>query len=410
MATNSADTSAADSAAEEHSQSIRILALISTGHALSNFYVLCLPALIPFFKNEFEVSYALLGVILTVRAVTSGMLQIPAGFLIDIIGGKKLLILGLFLLSGSFAGLAVIPSFWWSLPLMVVFGAGLATMRPSNYTILNASISPNWVGRAFGINMFAAHAGRAVAPPLIVSIAVLWDWRVAVLIAGGLGFAVTFALMSQWRYVRDDTVQPKRPDGLGAMQEIRLLASGSLFLFFIFFIFNALTTHGVHSFTVAALAELRATPLTVASGALTGYLIASALGVLAGGFIVDKTPRHALLAVAVLLGSGVLFILIGAVDMSIVLIVFVMCLAGILQGILRPARDMLMRAVIPRESFGKAIGMVATGAAIGGASAPIVFGWILDTGHPSWLFYVLAVCLVILIVTVLIPKKRIELP
>jgi sugar phosphate permease len=125
---------------------------------------------------------------------------------------------------------------------------------------------------------------------------------------------------------------------------------------------------------------------------------------------VDKSPHHALIAVAVLLSSASLFILIGALDMSIVLIVFVMSLAGILQGILRPARDMLMRAVIPRESFGKAIGMVATGAAVGGASAPIIFGWILDMGHPSWLFYVLAVCLVILITTVLIPKTRIVLP
>lgn len=394
----------------EHAQSVRILALISTGHALSNFYVLCLPALIPFFKQEFEVSYALLGVILTVRAATSGLLQIPVGFLVDVVGGKKLLIGGLFLLSGSFAALAAIPNFWWSLPLMVVFGAGLATMRPANYTILNASISPSWIGRAFGINMFAAHAGRAVAPPLIVAIAVLWDWRAAVLIAGGLGFVVTIALVSQWRYVRDDTVRPKRPEGLGARQEFRLLASGSLGLFFIFFIFNALTTHGVHSFTVAALAELRATPLTVASGALTGYLIASALGVLAGGFMVDKTPRHALLAVVVLLGSGGLFVLVGAADMSIILIVLTMSIAGALQGILRPARDMLMRAVIPRDSFGKAIGMVATGAAIGGATAPIIFGWILDTGNPSWVFYVLAGCLVILIVTVLIPKKRIVLP
>ncbi|MEE8139648.1 MAG: MFS transporter, partial [Alphaproteobacteria bacterium] len=203
---------------------------------------------------------------------------------------------------------------------------------------------------------------------------------------------------------------PKRPEGLGARQEFRLLASGSLGLFFIFFIFNALTTHGVHSFTVAALAELRATPLTVASGALTGYLVASALGVLAGGFMVDKTPRHALLAVAMLLGSGGLFVLVGAADMSIVLIVLTMSIAGALQGVLRPARDMLMRAVIPRASFGKAIGMVATGAAIGGATAPIIFGWILDTGNPSWVFYVLAGCLVILIVTVLIPKKRIVLP
>ena len=32
-----------------------------------------------------------------------------------------------------------------------------------------------------------------------------------------------------------------------------------------------------------------------------------------------------------------------------------------------------------------------------------------DTGHASWLFYVLAGCLVILIITILIPKTRIQL-
>lgn len=393
----------------DYSQSVRILTLISAGHALSNFYVLCLPALIPLLKLEFGVSYTALGMILTVRAVTTGCLQIPTGFLVDRFGGKRILSIGLFMLSVSFGLLAVIPSFWWSLPIMVLFGAGLSSMRPSNYTILNASMAPSWIGRAFGINMFAAHSGRAVAPPLIVTIAAVWDWRVAVLVAAALGLALTVVLVSQWRYVRDDSVQPKRNDGVGFFQELRMLASGAIVLFFVFFVFNALTTHGVHSFTVAALAELRETPLTVASGALTGFLIASALGVLLGGFVVDKTPRHALVAVGVLLGSGALFVTVGSVDMSILLIVVLMSTAGVLQGILRPARDMLMRAVIPIESFGKAIGMVATGAAIGGAVAPLVFGWVLDSGHPSWLFHVLAGCLAILIVTVLIPKKRIRI-
>ena len=398
-----------DTPQRDHSQSVRILTLISTGHALSNFYVLCIPALIPFLKLEFGVSYALLGALLTVRAITTGLLQIPMGFMVDQLGGKRVLIAGLYMLSLSFILFAFIPSFWWAMPLMALFGVGLATMRPSNYTILNASISPSWIGRAFGINMFAAHSGRAIAPPLIVTIAIFWDWRVAMFIAGVMGIIVATTLASQWRIVRDDIVQPKKSHDLSFVQEIRSLASGSLFLFFIFFIFNALTTHGVHSFTVAALAELRDTPVTVASGALTGYLIASALGVLAGGFLVDWTPRHALLAVAVILGSGAVFVLIGSANMSIVLIIVAMSFAGFLQGVLRPARDMMLRAVIPAESFGKAIGMVATGAAIGGAAAPIVFGWILDTGHASWLFYVLAACLVILIITILIPKTRITL-
>ena len=96
-----------------------------------------------------------------------------------------------------------------------------------------------------------AGAGRAVAPPLIVSIAVFWDWRVAMFMAGAMGFAVATTLTTQWRIVRDDVVRPKRSHDLSFFQEIRTLASGSLFLFFIFFIFNALTTHGVHSFIVA---------------------------------------------------------------------------------------------------------------------------------------------------------------
>lgn len=399
-----------DTTPQDHSQSVRILTLISSGHALSNFYVLCIPALIPFLKTEFGVSYTLLGLLLTVRPITTGLLQIPVGFLVDHLGGKRMLIAGLFTLSISFILLSMVPNFWSAMPVMVLFGVGISTIRPSNYTILNASISPTWIGRAFGINMFAAHAGRAVAPPLMVSIAVLWDWRMALLIAGVVGLIVTVALMTQWRIVRDDAVRVKRPEGLGFFQEIRMLASGSLFLFFIFFIFNALTTHGIHSFTVAALAELHGTPLTVASSALTGYLVAGAIGVLAGGFLVDKTPRHILVAVAVLIGSGALFVILGSVSMPMTLIVATLSLAGILQGILRPARDMLMRAVIPRESFGKAIGMVATGAAIGGAMAPLIFGWILDVGKANWLFYVLAMCLVILIVTVVIPKRRIELP
>ncbi len=398
-----------DTPQPDYSQSVRILTLISSGHALSNFYVLCIPVLIPFLKVEFGVSYTMLGLLLTIRPITTGLLQIPMGFLVDHLGGKRMLIAGLFTLSVSFILFSMVPSFWSAMPVMMLFGVGISTMRPSNYTILNASMSPNWIGRAFGINMFAAHAGRAVAPPLIVFIALQWDWRVALLIAGVMGLIVTATLMTQWRIVRDDVVRVKRPEGLGFFQEIRLLASGSLFLFLIFFIFNALTTHGIHSFVVAALVDLHDAPLTMASSALTGYLVASAIGVLAGGFLVDKTPRHTLIAVAVLAGSGTLFVMLGSVSMPMALIIAALSLAGVLQGILRPARDMLMRAVIPRESFGKAIGMVATGAAIGGATAPLLFGYILDVGEAHWLFYVLAICLAILIVTIMIPKRRIEL-
>ena len=390
-------------------QSIRILSLVSTGHALSNFYVLCLPPLIPFLKEEFDVSYAALGLMLSVRSVSTGMLQLPIGFLVDHFGGKRVLSIGLVLMSVGFGLLSIVPSYWWMPCLMAVFGAGIATIRPSNYTIINASMPAAWVGRSFGINMFAGHSGRVMGPPLIISAAALWGWRGAVLIAGGIGLAACFAIVSQWRYVRDDAVAAPKTggEGPGFLAEIRLLASRAILLFFLFYLLNALTTNGLHSFMVAALAQLHETPLAAASGALTGYLIASALGVLAGGFLVDKTPRHELVAVLALSGSALLLILVGSVSLPVVVIVAVMTAVGIFQGTLRPARDMMIRAILPKESFGKAIGMVATGAAIGGAVAPVMFGWIMDIGEARWMFYLVALCLVMIAATVLIPKDRI---
>jgi MFS family permease len=388
----------------------RILGLIGTGHAVSNFYALCLPPLIPFFKAEFDVSYAALGMMLSLRSFMSGIMQVPMGIAVDKLGAKPVLVAGSVLMGTSFGLIAVAPGYGTTLILLALLGAGMATLRPSNYAIINASIPRAWLGRAFGFNVFSAHAGRAAAPAVIIFLATLWDWRIALLIAGGTGIAITIGLITQWRYVRDDTkVEAKGPGpGLGA--QARMFASRGIVLFFAFYALTSFSMQGVLSFTVVALTELGRAPLGAASGALTGYLIASALGVLAGGYLADKTDRHELLAVSALLLSAGFLVALGSVSMPVALIVAVMSTIGMCQGAMRPARDMLLRAILPREIFGRAIGIVSTGAAIGGTLAPVIFGWILDLGHPEWVFYILGVTIVLVAATVLIPKERIHLP
>lgn len=395
---------------EIYDQSTRILGLVSAGHALSNFYLLCLPPLIPLLKADFSVSYAALGAMLSVRSLATGFLQLPMGFLVDRFGGKLVLSFGLIAMSASFAIIAFVPSYWWALAATTLLGIGVATIRPSNYTILNASMPPAFIGRSFGINMFAGHSGRVIAPPLIIFAAGLWGWRIAMLIAAGIGFVVTLGILTQWRVVRDDTEARERKKGPGFVKEVRLLASRSILMFFLFYLLNALATNGINSFIVTALAQLHHTPLAAASTALTAYLVASAIGVLAGGFLVDKTPKHELIAVLALLGSSALLVALGTNSLPIVVIVVMMTTIGIFQGTVRPARDMLIRAILPREAFGKAISMVATGAAIGGSIAPVAFGWIMDVGAARLVFYLLAVCLVLIAATVLAPKEKLVLP
>lgn len=395
--------------AERYGQSMRILGLLSVGHALSNFYVLSLPPLLPFFKNDFAASYTLLGTMLSLRTIVSGGLQMPVGFIADRIGGKKVLIAGLILMAIGFGGLAFAPNIWWCMPLMVIFGLGLATVRPSNYTVINASIPPTWIGRAFGINMFAGHVGRAIAPPAIIALSAIWGWRTAVAVTAAVGIVISLGIISQWRIVRDDATGKKSgAKGPGIIAEIRMLANRTALVFFLFYTLNSLSNNGINSFSVAAMTELHGTPLAIASSALTGYLIASAAGVLLGGFIVDKTQRHELIAALVLIGAAALIALVGVISMPLVILTAVMTLTGVFQGMLRPARDMLLRAVMPRENFGKAIGMVTTGAAIGGTLSPILFGWILDHGEPQWVFYIIGLGLLAVAATVMVAKTRAE--
>jgi predicted MFS family arabinose efflux permease len=390
-----------------YGQSMRILALISSGHALSNFYALCLPPLIPFLKSEFGVSYAALGLVLSIRSFSAGILQVPVGILVDAVGAKRVLLSGLLLMTVGFGIFGVAPSYAWLIVGAVLLGFGMSTLRPSNYKILNASIAPAWMGRAYGVNMFSAHAGRAVAPAITIALTALWSWRLAVAAIAVTGLVIVAGLVSQWRIVRDDTQPNRNGKETRILEELRMLASRTIALFFVFYLLSALATNGLHSFSVVALVQLQNTPIEAASGALTGFLAAGAIGVLAGGFIVDKTPRHAMVAAICLLLSTALLLLFTRVSMTAVAIVALMSFVGLLQGVIRPARDMMVRAVLPMESFGKAIGMIGTGAAIGGATAPVMFGWIMDIGEPQWIFYVVGVCFVLTTAIILIPMSKI---
>ena len=76
----------------------------------------------------------------------------------------------------------------------------------------------------------------------------------------------------------------------------------------LFFAMLAISNGGYTSFSVAAIAALYQVPLAEANLPLTLYLAASAGGVLAGGWVADRTPHHH----QVVAGSFVLVALVSA--------------------------------------------------------------------------------------------------
>src|SRR4029077_5260687 len=99
-----ADVLAAPQQAQADSKAnseFRTLGLISVAHWVSHFHLLVLPMLFPFLKAQLGVGYIELGFALTVFAVVSGLTQAPIGYLVDHVGARKVLLLGLAL--GGFA-------------------------------------------------------------------------------------------------------------------------------------------------------------------------------------------------------------------------------------------------------------------------------------------------------------------
>jgi MFS family permease len=160
-------------------------------------------------------------------------------------------------------------------------------------------------------------------------------------------------------------------------------------------------TTGIQNYSVVALGEAYGTPLALANSALTANLMLSAFGVLAGGVLAARTSRHEWVAVGSFAGLAVTTFVIGAYDLGVALLFAVMSLNGFVNGLMQPSRDMLVRAVTPDGQFGKVFGFVTTGFNIGGVISPLLFGYVMDAGHPRAVFFLLAGLSLLAILTII---------
>ena len=152
----------------------------------------------------------------------------------------------------------------------------------------------------------------------------------------------------------------------------------------------ALSLGGFMSFSVAAIEALYRVPLAEATAPLTMYLIASAIGVLAGGWVADRTRHHHHVVGGSFVMVAICAALVPELLPPLAITAGLFALAGFFSGLVAPSRDMMVRAVTPPGASGKVFGFVTTGFNIGGIGAPLLFGLILDYGAPGLVFWTIA--------------------
>ena len=387
----------------------KVIALISTGHFLSHFYLLLLPPLFPVLRDVYGVGFTELGLALTAFSLTTGFTQAPVGFLVDRYGARGILIAGVALESVAITLIGVFPVYGALVALMVLAGLANAVYHPANYAILNASVAKERMGRAFSIHTFAGYLGAALAPVSMFTLMKWTDWQTALVICGIFGAVVAGIMALNSAVLLDVTSTPENSSehsGKPHHSGLRLLFSLPILMGLLFFAGISMVGHGISEFSVSVLHLGYDAPLAGAGVVLSAFLFASPIGVLMGGWVADRTPHHDRFAALCFIIIAVAIFAVAAVELSLTAIAIVFAIAGLANGLVAPSRDMMIRSVTPPGEMGKVFGFVSIGYNIGGVVAPVMFGYILDNADPGLVFWVVGAISLMTVVTVLATGRR----
>jgi len=385
---------------------VRVIALIGSGHSVSHFLQLTLPPLFPLLRAELGVSWVALGVISSVFYAVSGVAQPVAGFLVDHVGARRVLLSGMVLFGAAIAAAALAPSYWALLPIAALAGLGNSVFHPADYSILNATVSARRIARAYSLHQISGNVGWVLAPLLVGTVTHLAGWRVALLAAGGVALVATLVIALQTRGLGARMPPLPSSERAGLRADLRLLTAVPILMAFGYFVLLTASTSGIQTFAVPALGAIYHAPLVLATGALTVYLFGNASGVLTGGFLADRATRHDLVAAAGVLCAATLTLLLASGALPLGKVSLVMALTGFSMGVTAPSRDMLVRAATPRGSSGKVFGFVYSGLDLGSLVMPPIYGWLIDRGEPRAVFVVAAVLMALTMLTVLEVGRR----
>jgi MFS transporter, FSR family, fosmidomycin resistance protein len=394
--------------ASARASDVRVISLLSLAHGSSHFFHLILPPLFPWLKAEFALSYAELGLLMSVFFVVSCIVQAASGFLVDRIGARPVLFAGVGLLALSAIVLSQSNGYGLLMLGAVIAGCGNGVFHPVDYTLINHKVSATRLPYAYSAHGVTGYLGWAVAPVFMAGIAALADWRIALLCAAVLE---TLILLVLWFNRGDliDDAKHRRASAIKAAEEANpgrapqgsfaFLKLTSVWLCWLFFFFSMIAMAGIQSFAPSALNQLYDIPVTAGNFSITLMALGSAAGMILGGVMAAKLKMPDRIVGTCLFACAVIGLLIGAEWVTAALVPGLFFMIGCGLGIAAPSRDMMIRSATPQGVSGSVYGIVYSGIDLGAAVGPLLFGILLDAGKPNSLFLGVAFLQLLLILT-----------
>ena len=368
-----------------------VIGLVGLAHGTSHFYHLMLPPLFPWLMREFALSFTEAGLLMTVFFTVSGVGQALAGFVVDRVGARPVLFFGIATLAASGLVLGASNSYTMLLAAAAVAGLGNSIFHPADFTLLNHRVTSPRLGHAFSVHGLSGNLGWAAAPVFMAGIASATDWHVAGFAASAVGLTVLAVLWLRREALTDAARELVTRPGEYAPASARdggqlgFLRFGAVWLCFAFFFLSTAAFGILQNYSPAILGHVYGVSLAMATGSLTAYLLGSATGMVAGGFLAVRSEHSERLIAAALGLAAATAIALASGGASVWMLLPLMVLMGFGVGVAGPSRDLLVRRAATsrfgRAAFGRVYGFVYSGLDTGLALSPLLFGPLLDAGH-----------------------------
>jgi len=363
--------------------------------------VAALPAFLPGavalrLRAEFGWSASELGLALTGFFLAAALASVPAGRLVDRLGARWGMTLGISATGASLLAIASSTGYATFTGALGLGGLGAAFVQPAANRFLLDTVTPGALGRAFAVKQSAIPAATLLAGLAVPTLALALGWRAPMIAGGALAGAVALLL---WQVRRVEVTLPEEArragataaapvapgaggDGLSAAGTAQGMPAPALALLALTGAIGggcatALGTFLVETSVAAGIAEGTA-GLLLAAASLSGVAARLALGLLADRRpALDRLRLIGLLLITGAAGYGLLasgdprFIALGSV--------VAYALAWGWPGLFH-----LVVVTGNRASPAAATGVVQLGIALGAGFGPLGFGALTDAlGHRS---------------------------
>ena len=345
------------------------------------------------------------------------------GLLVDRIGSRRIVLVGVVLATIGMALLSRMGSLWTFYTAYLVVALGMSGVVGIPFMAAAAKWFDRQRGRAMGLMFSGATFSGLLIPVLVLAIEQL-GWRMTMLISAGgiltVGLPAAFVVRDRpepYGYLPDgdlaDEADPSAartpgPSAAAPLPGIRVAEALRMRSFWVLTIIFGLTSMGPGAMFLHQIPYFESIGFssTAAGTTVATFTLLSGFGRIGAGWLMDYVERRMVVIGLVTLNVVGFLVLLGVSEYWHTVVYAL--LFGIAFGGMIPARPILTAAYYGTRAFGTITGLMQSLAVVGGVAAPVLMGWVFDTtgSYRPAILALTAVVAFAIPITLLLPKSR----